>query len=173
VDPKRIRLPGAIRLRVNCRTLAACQAESPHSSGEVKMHTRYFSAILVLICLLLVPPALAEKKPVSKTKTLTSGQIMRITGEAALGGGNYYCGDLYNGNRDVFITELSVYVKTQKSGEIFPRIYLCKVDIAPLAKVPFGFNIVPGDENADYTWGIIEAKGYKVDGGMAALHSKR
>ena len=128
------------------------------------MKPRFFFAILVAVALLIAAPTLAGETPILKTKALTSGQIMRITGEAALNvGSDLYGGDLYNGNRDVFITELSIYVKTVKNGQVFPQIYLCKLDIAPLSKVPFGINIVAGDENADYSWGIIKAVGYNVD----------
>ncbi|MDD2604381.1 MAG: hypothetical protein RBR20_08875 [Desulfobacterales bacterium] len=128
------------------------------------MRSKLFFAIFFAIVLLITAPTLAGETPVLKTKALTSAQIMRITGEAALNVGcHLYGGDLYNGNRDVFITELSIYVKTVKNGEVFPQIYLCKLDIAPLSKVPFGINIVSGDENADYSWGIIKAAGYNVD----------
>jgi len=127
------------------------------------MRGKYFSAILVAVILLISASSPAGERPVLKAKALTSVQIMRITGQAALRAGDVYGGDLYNGNPDVFITELSIYVKTEKNGEIFPRIYLCQIDIAPMATVPFGVNIVAGDENADYSWGIIKARGYEVD----------
>jgi hypothetical protein len=32
-----------------------------------------------------------------------------------------------------------------------------------MATVPFGIDIASGDENADYSWGIIKARGYPVD----------
>jgi hypothetical protein len=139
------------------------QAESRKFSREWKMKAKSLAAIPVAILWVAAVSALAGESPVLKTKALTSAQIMRITGEAALNVGDVYGGDLYNGNRDVYITELSIYVKTQKNGEIFPRIYLCKIDIAPMATVPFGIDIASGDENADYSWGIIKARGYPVD----------
>ncbi|MEE4607969.1 MAG: hypothetical protein V2L15_03695 [Desulfobacteraceae bacterium] len=138
------------------------------------MGSKLFSAVLVAIVLMITAQSLAGE-PVLKTKALTSGQIMRITGEAALNvGSDMYGGDLYNGNRDVFITELSIYVKTVKNGAAFPQIYLCKIDIPPLSSAPFGINIVSGDENADYSWGIIKAAGYNVDPQLiSSLQSNR
>jgi hypothetical protein len=127
------------------------------------MKVKYFSATLAAIVTMIAAASLAGEQPALETKALTSAQIMRITGEAALRVGDSYGGDLYNGNSDVFITELSIYVKMEKNGEIFPGIHLCKIDIAPMTRVPFGINIGAGDESADYSWGIIKAKGYKVD----------
>jgi len=126
------------------------------------MVSRYTFAIIIGIGLLLTPPAQGETKKLAKPKMLSSCQIMKVSGEAALSSGNYYAGDLYNGNSDIFITEISVYVSTKKMGEVFPRIYLCKVDIAPLTRASFGVNIAVGDEGSDYEWGIIEARGYEV-----------
>ncbi len=125
------------------------------------MLKKYISFISFLVIgLLSTSPALGENP--QTLKPLSSCQIMRVCGEAGLSSENYYAGNLYNGNKDIFITEISVYVRTKKDGELFPRIYSCRVDIAPLTKASFGFTIVAGDKNSDYTWGIIEAKGYKV-----------
>jgi hypothetical protein len=124
--------------------------------------SKYIS-VIVVIGLLFASPVQGEKKPFLKYKILTSSQIMKVCGEAGLVSENYYGGDLYNGNRDIFITEISVYVSAKKMGAVFPRIYLCKVNIAPLTSVSFGFNIAVGDQDSDYSWGIIEAKGYEAN----------
>lgn len=120
-------------------------------------------AVITLAIILWLPPAvLAEKENSIQNCLLSSSQIMRISGEAGLSSGTYYAGNLYNGNTDIFITEISLYVRTQKGGEVFPRTYLCKVHIPPLSSTPFGFEITLGDADSDYSWGIYEAKGYKM-----------
>jgi hypothetical protein len=124
------------------------------------MIAKHLAAIFLSVTLLSASPAAAEKT--SKNKLLSSSQIMRISGEAGLQDGSTYGGNFYNGNSDIFITEIAVYVKTTRGGEVFPRLYYCRVQIPPLSTTPFGFDIIVGDEGSDYTWGIFEAKGYEV-----------
>ena len=124
------------------------------------MPVKHLAAIFLSVILLSASPATAEKA--TKNKILSSSQIMRISGEAGLQYGSIYGGNFYNGNSDIFITEIAVYVKTTRGGEVFPRLYFCKVQIPPLTTIPFGLDIIVGDEGSDYTWGIFEAKGYEV-----------
>lgn len=104
-----------------------------------------------------------KKSQLPPSKALSNDQLIGIDGRAGLSFGNYYAGDLYNGNSDVSITEISFYVTTKIGGKEVRRVYLCKVHIAPQTSSSFGFNIITGDKDADYSWGIIEAKGYKSD----------
>ena len=125
------------------------------------MFVKHLAAIFLSVILLSASPAAAEKA--TKNRILSSSQLMRISGEAGLRDGSTYGGNFYNGNSDIFITEIAVYVKTTKGGEVFPRLYSCKVQIPPLSAIPFGIDIILGDHGSDYSWGIFEAKGYTVD----------
>jgi hypothetical protein len=126
------------------------------------MTSKHVAAITLAILLWLPCTVSAGKTTTIQHHLLSSSQIMRISGEAGLSSGTYYAGNLYNGNNDIVVTEISVYVRTKKGGEVFPRTYLCKVHIPPLSSTPFGFDIALGDADSDYTWGIYEAKGYKT-----------
>ena len=104
-----------------------------------------------------------KQKKCPPSRDLSNEQLSKITGRAGLSFGNYYAGDLYNGNRDFTITEISVNVTTKIGGKKVQSEYLDNVHIPPLTSGDFGFKIIVGDKDADYSWGIVEAKGYKSE----------
>jgi hypothetical protein len=65
-----------------------------------------------------------KKKQLPPSKSLSIDQLMNFTGRAGLSFGNYYSGNLYNGNSDVTITEIKVYVTT-KMNERKISVYIC------------------------------------------------
>jgi len=95
------------------------------------------------------------KRKLPPSKRLSILQRMNIQGRVGLSYGSYYAGNLYNGNSDFTITEISVSVTTKIDGKEVTRIYLCKVHVTPLTSASFGFDILKGDKDADYSWGII------------------
>ncbi|RZB30377.1 MAG: hypothetical protein SRB1_02657 [Desulfobacteraceae bacterium Eth-SRB1] len=65
---------------------------------------------------------------------------------------NYYSGHIYNGNKDLTVAEISFSVTTTIGGEETSRMYTDDVNIPPQTTADFGFNIVKGDKDADYSW---------------------
>lgn len=86
--------------------------------------------------------------------------MSQVTGRAGLGYGNYYSGNIYNGNKNITIAEISVSITTTIGDKKVSRTYTDDVHIPPQTTADFGFSIVKGDEGADYSWGIVGARGY-------------
>lgn len=103
-------------------------------------------------------PPKAKKKP--RTSALSYDELSKLTGRAGLSYGNYYSGTIYNGNKDITIAEISFRVTTTIGGVKTSRIYTDDVNISPQTTADIGFNIVKGDKDADYSWGITGANGY-------------
>ena len=103
-------------------------------------------------------PLQAKKKP--KTKKLSFKEMSHLTGRAGLGYGNYYSGNIYNGNTDITIAEISIELTTTIGEKKISRTYTDAVHIPPQSTADFGFSIVRGDKDADYSWHIIGATGY-------------
>ena len=103
-------------------------------------------------------PPKAKKKP--RTSALTSEELGKLTGRAGLSYGNNYSGHIYNGNKGITITKISFIVSTTIGGVETPRTYTDDVNIPPQTTADIEFNIVKGDEDSDYSWGIVGADGY-------------
>lgn len=101
-----------------------------------------------------------EEKKKKKSKKLGYSELSKLTGKAGLGYGNYFSGNIYNGNKEITITEISVRVTTTNNGKKVSRTYTDEVTIAPQTTADFGFSIIKGDKDADYSWGILGARGY-------------
>lgn len=96
----------------------------------------------------------------TKSRDLKPWEVAAITGRAGLNYGTRYGGSLYNGNKDITVTQVQISVKTKVDGKDVSRMYAADVLIPPLTTKDFGFDIVVGDVGADYSWGIASAKGY-------------
>ena len=58
------------------------------------------------------------------------------------------------------ITQVSVVVTTIVSGKEVSRTYVTDVNIPPQNAANFDFNFIAGDKGADYSWRLVEARGY-------------
>ena len=103
-------------------------------------------------------PVRDKKKPASRS--LTNMELRNLTGRAGLEYANVYEGDLYNGNQNLTISELTLSITTTENGKDVTRQYLDEVDIPPLKTGSIKFDIIVGDKEAKYSWGIVGAKGY-------------
>lgn len=103
-------------------------------------------------------PEGAEVK--GKSHELKPWETTAITGRAGLNYGNRYGGNLYNGNKDITVTQVRIQVTTKADGNEVTRIYTADVTIPPLTTKDFAFDIVAGDQGADYSWGIAGAMGF-------------
>jgi hypothetical protein len=101
-------------------------------------------------------------KPIAqkKSRNLSANELGQVTGRAGNDYGNHFGGNLYNGNTRVTVTQVSVVVATKVGGKEDPRIYVTNVNIPPQCTTDFGFDIVVGDKGADYSWWLVEARGY-------------
>lgn len=94
-------------------------------------------------------------------RALSNEELSRLTGRAAGPTvGNYFSGNLYNGNANITVSEITIWVTTTIDGEEVSRAYSTSVNIKPHSTEDFGFNIVVGDTDAMYKWGISGGKGY-------------
>ena len=107
-------------------------------------------------CRARFPEKLERKK---YGKKLSLAQIGNLTGRAGLSFGNYYSGNIYNGNDDITVTEIAILIKTTINGEEVGRIYKDEVGIPPRTTANFSFDIIVGDKDAVYSWSIVGAKG--------------
>lgn len=103
-------------------------------------------------------PDKPKDKP--KTRSLSYDELSKLPGKAGHDFGNRFSGNIYNGNTNVTVTNISISVTTKIDGKEVTRTYTDEVNIAPQTTADFGFNIVTGDKDAKYSWGISGAQGY-------------
>lgn len=103
-------------------------------------------------------PKEPEKKP--KLRDLSYEELSNLTGKAGLSFGSSFSGKIYNGNSNLTISEIAILVKTTVDGKEVSRTYTDEVTVKPLNTAGFGFDIILGDEDTNYSWGIAGAKGY-------------
>lgn len=109
-----------------------------------------------------------EKFPKKQKKKLKSSELShkelgQLTGKAGLGniGGLYWYGvTIHNGNKNVTVVEIAIRVTTTMGGKEVSRTYAHDVNIPPQTTATFHLDIVTGDKDADYSWGISTARGY-------------
>jgi hypothetical protein len=90
---------------------------------------------------------------------LSQDEIAQINGRAGLHYGNRYSGNLYNGNPDVTLEQVTIDISTLLNGIKQTRTYSVDVNIPPLTTKDFGIDIVVGDAGAEYQWSINSARG--------------
>ena len=116
------------------------------------------AAILIMRSCRKKFPEKPKDKP--KTRTLSYGELSNLTGRAGHSFGNYFSGNIYNGNTNVTVSSISISVTTKIGGNEVTRTYTDDVNIASQTTADFGFNIVTGDKDAEYSWSINSAQGY-------------
>ena len=72
-----------------------------------------------------------------------------------------YSGSIYNGNPELRVIEVDVWITTQIGGKKVRRIYRADVDISPLQTRDFGVSIIEADAEGDHSWTIVGAKGIR------------
>jgi len=74
---------------------------------------------------------------------------------------SFYKGTIYNGNEDITVTGLTIKITTKvDTQEATSLLYIVKEKIPPRSAKEVSFEILPGDERANYTWHIEKAVGY-------------
>lgn len=90
---------------------------------------------------------------------LSQDEIGQISGRAGLQYGNRYSGNLYNGNSNVTLEQVTIDISTSFNGIKQTRTYSVDVNIPPRTTKDFGIDIVVGDYGAEYQWSINSARG--------------
>ncbi len=98
-----------------------------------------------------------------RDRNLSKEEIANIRGSAKLQRPADYEMRLYNGNKDIVITELIIRLTTRSGDDSESRDYdidLHRFDhIHPMTAGSFEFEILPGDSEAEYSWEITGARG--------------
>lgn len=98
-----------------------------------------------------------------ESRALSFDEMLQITGRARFRGpslGDNFSGKIYNGNSDITVSEITIQITTAIGGKEITKLYRDDVTIEPQTAGYFGFNILEGDKDADYSWTINSAKGY-------------
>ena len=104
-------------------------------------------------------PKQPKKKP--KSRELSHKELSQLTGRAGYDSFiKHYSGKIYNGNKSVTVTEVSISVTTTFDGREVSRTYTADVNIAPQTTADFMFKIIIGDKDADYSHSFSSARGY-------------
>ena len=96
----------------------------------------------------------------AKIGKLPIDKVLNITGRASLGNAGYFSGTLYNGNKNTTVTEISVLITISVNGKEVKRTYTDEVKIEPQKTSMFSFTILQGDKDTDFSWRLIDAKGF-------------
>lgn len=96
----------------------------------------------------------------AKARDLQPSEIAAVTGRAGLSYGNRYGGSLYNGNKEITVTEVQLLVGTKEGGKDVARTYIANITIPPLTAKDFSFDIIVGDKTTEYSWSLNSARGY-------------
>jgi hypothetical protein len=107
-------------------------------------------------------PDKGKKNPASRP--LKGEELSKLAGRAGLAYSNVYEGEIYNGNSNLTISEVTVAIISTENGKEVSRNYVVNLQygsrIPPLTTGSFFIFIILGDEKSDYSWGLVEAKGY-------------
>ena len=98
--------------------------------------------------------------PQAKSRELAPWELAAITGRAGVSYGNRYGGTLYNGNKEITVTQVQIRVGTKEGGREAIRVYIADITIPPLTAKDFSFDIIVGDYRSEYSWGISGARGF-------------
>lgn len=96
----------------------------------------------------------------TNARELKPGEISAITGRAALSYGKSFSGNLYNGNKDLTVTQIELQINTKEGGKDVTRLYTSDLKIPAQSAKDFSFQIVVGDQGSEHSWRIMNAKGY-------------
>ncbi len=146
---------------VGCAVLstAACGSE-PRNYDDCVL--KYVKSGMDRAAVAVLMQSCREKFPVrSDTRRLSPDELVRLDGRAGLSYGTHYEGTLYNGNVDVTVSKLQVTITTKVGGASTSKLYTTAVNIPPQSAGTFAFDIVIGDQGADYSWSIASAEGFQ------------
>lgn len=91
--------------------------------------------------------------------TLNFNELSNITGRAGKSILNSFSGNIYNGNKNLTVTDIIINITTTSNGIETSRSYTIDESIEPMTTKDFLINIIEGDEGSTYNWSIQSAQG--------------
>mgnify|MGYP000031644677 CR=1 FL=1 len=106
-----------------------------------------------------------EEKKTPRTHNLSGGELKAIEGRGSpvyqpsnrYGPKHKFIGDVYNGNKNLHITSISIKLKTVSYDY---RIYTFNIDLAPETTKEFTVGIDASPPDDKFSWKIDSARGY-------------
>lgn len=93
---------------------------------------------------------------------LTDTEISLITGRGGPSPGSFFNMHIYNGNKNITITKVTVFIVTQLNGQDDKKYYEFERTISPLTTEIYNINYIPGENiNKKIEWGISNASGFE------------
>ena len=100
-----------------------------------------------------------DKKQNANARELSREEISQLTGRANHKS-SWFTGTIYNGNKRLTVSAISIRLSGSSSGEKISRIYTERIVIPPESADEIRFRILQTDEGKDSAWNIAGAKGY-------------
>ena len=96
------------------------------------------------------------------TRVLSNEELLLLTGRAGISSSfrGFFSGTIYNGNKNITVTEIKVRVSTTISGKLVSNVYTSVVNIEPETTGTVSFHLIEGDAGANYPWTIAGAVGH-------------
>jgi hypothetical protein len=94
-------------------------------------------------------------------RALTAEELQKVTGLVGIRNDGALCGDLYNGNRELSVTEVELRIVSFADADSTVRSYLygpADSAITSLGTRKFCIEFLLEDDE-DFTWGIVAARG--------------
>ena len=128
---------------------------------RVKLITVFLLGIVMGIALTATVRRPGTGGAAGTVRDLTADELGKVTGLIGRRGEQRLCGSLYNGNRDLSVTEVELRIVAFAGPDSTARSYLygpADSIITPLASREFciGFLLNPPE---DFSWSIVAARG--------------
>ncbi len=97
-------------------------------------------------------------------RDLTPEELQNVTGLVGVSNAGDLCGELYNGNRELSVTEVELRIVTFADGDSTARSYRYSSPdsaIAPLGTREFCVGLLL-DTGEDFGWGLVGARGLEA-----------
>ncbi|EOV0863723.1 hypothetical protein ACOKWP_004531 [Vibrio parahaemolyticus] len=96
-----------------------------------------------------------------KERALNTLELMNLNGRAGIQFQDVYRGSLYNGNKGITVTSVTISIESKLGEKTDTRHYEIKNELPPLSTRSFSIKILAGDAGSEYSWSITGAKGVR------------
>lgn len=99
-----------------------------------------------------------ERKP--EDSQLPPEATQKLTGHGGMGNYGDFSGNIYNGNNDWTVTQVTLMLVPKDSATLPDmKAYNAEVSVSPLKSSTFSFSV--DGPRQEYSWSIVSARGYK------------
>ena len=114
-----------------------------------------------------------KEQSTKKSRQLSQLELQKLEGSARIGYNNLFYADIYNGNQDLTITEITFEIQTEKNSfddydknssktiQSYSKSYQVETLITPQSAKDLSFQVLATSSNLN--WNIVDAKGYQVE----------